>query len=338
MTVRLAIVGFRHAHMYDLYRQAQETEGIRIVAVCEEDATVRRDLQAEGRVQVSHSSYDQMLDTVDCNAVAVGDYFAKRGSVALKALSQGKHVISDKPICTRLAELDQIEEAALTRGLRVGCMLDMRDSAPFIAARDLVLQGVIGEVHAVSFDGQHPLLLGKRPQWFFEPGRHGGTINDIGIHAIDIIPWITGLGYTEVAAARCWNAFATGYPHFQCGGQMMLTMGNGCGVLGDVSYFAPNSSGYVLPFYWRMTFWGRHGVLATSINAKETVLALDGENGTRTVPLPAPNPGGYLRSFLHDIDGHVGEGELCTEQVLRSTRVALKVQQAADQNACHVPL
>jgi hypothetical protein len=87
-----------------------------------------------------------------------------------------------------------------------------------------------------------------------------------------------------------------------------------------------------------MTFWGRHGVLATSINATETLLALDGENGTRAVPLPAGNPGGYLRSFLRDIDGHVGEGELCTEQVLRSARVALKVQQAADQNACYVPL
>jgi len=141
-----------------------------------------------------------------------------------------------------------------------------------------------------------------------------------------------------VTAARCWNAFATDYPHFRCGGQMMLAMDNGCGVLGDVSYFAPNSSGYGLPFYWRMTFWGRRGVLATSINATETVLALDGESGTRTVPLPASNPGGYLRSFLHDIDRRVGEGELCTEQVLRSSRVALTVQQAADQNACDVPL
>ncbi len=338
MTVRLAVVGFRHAHLFDLYRRAQEMEGIQIVAACEEDPAVRQDLQSSGVVHVSHSSYEQMLDTVECDAVAVGDYFARRGELILEALSRGKHVISDKPICTNLAELDKIEEVATARGLRVGCMLDMRDSAPFIAARNLVQQGAIGEVHAISFDGQHPLLLGKRPQWFFEPGKHGGTINDIAIHAIDIIPWITGLCFSMVTAARCWNAFATDYPHFQCGGQMMLTMDNGCGVLGDVSYFAPNSSGYVLPFYWRMTFWGRRGVLATSINATETVLALDGESGTRTVLLPAPNPGGYMRSFLRDIEGRVDEGELCTEQVLRAARVALTAQRVADQNSCRVPL
>ena len=91
-------------------------------------------------------------------------------------------------------------------------------------------------------------------------------------------------------------------------------------------------------FYWRMTFWGRHGVLATSMNATEIVLALDGENGTRTVPLPEPNPGGYMRSFLRDIEGHVDEGELCTEQVLQGARVALTVQRVADENACRVPL
>ena len=338
MTVRLAIVGFRHAHIFDLYRRAQETEGIRVVAACEEDPAVRRDLQSRGAVDITHTSYGEMLDTVDCDAVAVGDYFARRGALILEALSRGKHVISDKPICISLSELGKIEALASAKRLQVGCMLDMRDEAPFIGARDLVQQGTIGEVHAISFDGQHPLLLASRPSWYFEPGKHGGTINDIGIHAFDIIPWIIGVRYEMVTAARCWNALATGYPHFQDGGQLMLTMANGCGVLGDVSYFAPDSSGYALPFYWRMTFWGRRGVLGTSINARESVLALDGETGARAMPLPAANPGGYLRSFLRDIDGRVTDGELCTEQVLRAARVALTVQRAADQNLCRVPL
>jgi predicted dehydrogenase len=214
----------------------------------------------------------------------------------------------------------------------------MRDAPPFIGLRDLVRGGVIGEVHAVSFGGQHPLLLGKRAGWYFERGKHGGTINDIGVHAIDAIPWIIGQQFAVINAARSWNAFAVDFPHFQDAGQMMLTMANGCGVLGDVSYFAPDSSGYNLPFYWRTTLWGRRGVLETYSGAKEITIALDGEEGLRSEPVPPGTPGGYLRAFLHDIQGNASEEELNTAVVLRATRTTLRIQEAADQGLREVSL
>jgi len=33
-------------------------------------------------------------------------------------------------------------------------------------------------------------VWGTRPAWYFEPGMHGGTLNDIAIHALDFIPWV----------------------------------------------------------------------------------------------------------------------------------------------------
>jgi predicted dehydrogenase len=217
-------------------------------------------------------------------------------------------------------------------------MLEMRDWAQCIGVRELVRQGTIGEVQAISFGGQHRLLLGSRAAWYFEPGKHGGTINDIGIHALDLIPWITGHRFTLVNVARCWNAFAEAHPHFKDGAQLMLTMDDGCGVLGDVSYFSPNSSAPSLPFYWRLTLWGRKGVIETSATAAEITVALDGEPDTRSEPLPPGNPGGYLKAFLHDIQGTSGAGELSTADVLRATRVALTAQWAADVNVAHVHL
>jgi predicted dehydrogenase len=260
----------------------------------------------------------------------------------IDALSAGKHVIADKPLCTRLSELDEIERLSKEKGLSVGCMLNMRDGAQYIGVRNLVRQGLIGQVHAISFGGQHPLLLdagpASRAAWYFEPGKHGGTINDIGIHALDAIPWITGQRFARVNAARSWNAFAETYPHFKDAAQMMLTMDDGCGVLGDVSYSSPNSSGYRLPFYWRLTLWGRKGVIETSATATEITVALDGEPGTRSLSLPAGNPGGYLKAFVHDIQGASDRDELSTADVLRASRVALIVQWAADTETSQVHL
>ena len=207
----------------------------------------------------------------------------------------------------------------------------MRDAAGPRAVRGLIRQGTIGEIHAVQFGGQHPLMLGSRPAWYFEPGQHGGTINDIGIHAIDGIPFITGLRFTRLEAARCWNAFAPETPHFNDGAQMLLTMDNGCGVVGDVSYFAPDGPGYALPYYWRMTFWGREGVLETATNDDHLELAPAKGSKVERRRLPPGNSGGYLDAFLKGIRGESREeGELTTEQVLASSEMALRVQAAAD--------
>ena len=85
-------------------------------------------------------------------------------------------------------------------------LLDLRDSGAFITARWLIREGTVGDVHTVHITAQHPLLLDRRPKWYFEPGKQGGTLNDIGIHATDLIPWMTGRALAEIVAARAWNA------------------------------------------------------------------------------------------------------------------------------------
>ena len=156
MTIRLAIVGFRHNHILDLLERAGEMEGIEVVATCEEDPATREALRSQGTVDVGYDSFEEMLDQVACDAVGIGDYYAKRGSLMIQALSRGKHAISDKPMCTRLEQVDQIARLSAERGLVASCMLNMRDRPPFIGVRNLIRGGTIGEVHAISFNGQHP--------------------------------------------------------------------------------------------------------------------------------------------------------------------------------------
>jgi hypothetical protein len=100
----------------------------------------------------------------------------------------------------------------------------------------------------------------------------------------------------------------------------------------------PNSSGYRLPFYWRMTFWGRAGILEVAHNQDHVTLALDGEEGVRHEPLLDGSPGGYLRAFLHDIAGAAGADELDTAATLRAMRVSLLAQHAADNRLFDVRL
>lgn len=337
MTTRFAFIGFRHPHIRDMYTRCANRPDVQIVAACEEDAATR-DAMAGGDVAITHTSHQQMLAEVDCDVVAIGDYYSKRGELILAALAAGRHVMGDKPLCTSLAELDQIEALASRQGRIVSGMLDMRDGPVFLTLRRLVQEGEIGRVQAISFNGQHPLKFGVRPAWYFEPGLHGGTLNDIAIHAIDLIPWVTGQSWQTLNAARCWHAGPTGAEHFAGCAQAMLTLSDGAGVLGDVSYLSPDSFDYTLKIYWRFTFWGEGGYLECSYNGDVVQLFKNGEKEIRRVQLDPGQPGGYLDSLLQEINGQTDNLHLPSADVLRATRLGLTIQQAADNGLTNVAL
>ena len=46
---------------------------------------------------------------------------------------------------------------------------------------------VCGDRWRWEFTAQHPLLYGTRAKWYFEEGKHGGSINDIGVHAVTLV-------------------------------------------------------------------------------------------------------------------------------------------------------
>jgi predicted dehydrogenase len=334
MKLRLAFMGFRHGHIISVYNSKHAD--LEIVGACEEHPETRASLEKSGKVKITHDNFKKMLDEVDFDILAIGDYYGRRGKIIIEALKQGKHVISDKPICTALAELDEIDGLARKKHLSVGCQLSLRDNGVMIALQKLTRSGELGEVHSISFNGQHPLNYGSRPGWYFEEGKHGGTINDIAIHAINLIPWLVGQRFIRVDAARNWNAALKEVSHFKDGALMMLTMENGCGALGDVSYFAPNSFGYTLPMSWRFTLWGNEGVAETS--RQNVVLYRDGEKTPRNIQPEPTVEHGYLDCFLREIKGESRPGDITTGEVITSSRNTLLTQRAADKGLHDVEL
>ncbi len=328
MKLRVAFVGFRHAHVLGLYRLLRDRDDVQIVAACEEDEATRAGL-AEAGIEATHDNYARMLDEVPCEMVACGDYFSIRGTRLIQALERGMHVLSDKPICTSMDELNRICELS-ARGPRVGCMLDLRDLGPYIALHAMIRDGAVGDVHTVAFLGQHPLLYGKRPMWFFEPGKHGGSINDIAIHGIDIVPWLTGRSIAAITAARAWNAKLPQHPEFQDGAVLLMRLDNDGAVFGDVSYLSSDAHGYRMAPYWRFTISGTDGVIETNCSASTVTLWRHDHEEIVEQPIAPNRAGGYFEDFLRDIAGTPVEDGLTTARVLESTRIALLAQHAAD--------
>lgn len=322
--LRIAITGFRHGHIFDLLDDIRSCPRLALLAMCEENEEAS--LMPTKGLKPTHRNFSAMLDSLDCDIIAIGDCYGRRGAQVIQALRAGRHVIADKPLCTSLDELQEIELLAHENNLRVGMMLDLRDNGNLIALRRAILSGRIGEVQTVSFSAQHSLLRSKRPSWYFEPEMHGGILNDIAIHAVDFIPWLTGLAIEEVLTARTWNSKAKGAPHFSDCGQLMLRLSNGGGVLGDVSYLAPDQCGHAIDSYWRITLHGTGGFAETSYNRKGVAIADDSDKEPEILRPAASRPGGYLQDFLADVAGNPREDGRNTLSCLRASRQALQLE------------
>lgn len=327
--MNIAFAGVRHYHIITLYNAAKQHPRLNVVGAWEQDAPAA----AAAKEIISepfYDNYEQLLADPSVDIVAVGDYYGIRGKLIIRALQAGKAVIADKPLCTSLEELAEIERLSAERGLPVGCLLDLRDDAALQCAAQHIRSGVIGEIRAVHFTAQHPLNYGVRPAWYFEKGKHGGTFNDIAIHGLDAMQWLVGSGYDRTLFARQWNAYAEKEPHFADSAHFSGLLKNGAALTADVSYAAPSGAGFALPTYWRFTFWGATGFLECRAGNDHIILATSEDTVPRTVAAPPVQPiavEGFVKECLSGVAGENTRG------VLQAAKAALTLQQFADAQA-----
>ena len=324
--MKAAFIGLNNGHLQHLYQMMQDSPDWEISAICEEDPETAKRLETEKNFKVTHRSFAQMLEEAEFDVLAIGEYFGIRGARAIAALNHGKHVIADKPLCITLDELNEIQRLSEEKNLKIGIMLDLRHHPKFTAVRDMIRAGRIGDIQMIQFGGQHGLSYGTRPKWYFEEGKHGGTINDLGIHGLDAVEFMTGKKITELTAAKCWNAFADQEPQFHDGANFMFTLENGCCVMGDVSYSLPRGFKGGPFFGWRFTLWGKNGTIEFNYDLQTPIRIYD-SNGIEEI-LPEKSTELDYVELLHN--------EICgmthpygTKHAIAITRKALELQKKA---------
>ncbi len=112
--------------------------------------------------------------------------------VDLAAVRAGKHVYSEKPLAVSLDESAAVLEEAKQKGVRVGCAPDTFLGAGIQKARNLIDEGVIGEVVSVSacmachgHESWHP-----HPEFYYRTG--GGPMMDMGPYYLTALVNLAG--------------------------------------------------------------------------------------------------------------------------------------------------
>jgi predicted dehydrogenase len=143
---------------------------------------------------------------------------------AQTGLEAGCHLILEKPVALSRDRVGQLEALASERDLRVMAQLSMRALPAFVAAKAVFEAGRIGQ--AILLNARKSYRWGKRPEWFNDRQLYGGTWPWVGIHALDMVHFITGLKTTSVNAVHA-NLAHPDFPGCEdvCSGHFILEGG-----------------------------------------------------------------------------------------------------------------
>jgi xylose dehydrogenase (NAD/NADP) len=127
---------------------------------------------------------EQLLQHPDIDAIYLPMANEEHTEWALKAIAAGKHVLIEKPMALSVADIEQIEAAAIEHDVTVmeGFMYVFHPQHDFV--HQLIDSGVIGEVRTVRTCFSFPMKPARLYRLNRDISEGGGAMWDIGPYAI----------------------------------------------------------------------------------------------------------------------------------------------------------
>jgi predicted dehydrogenase len=199
-------------------------------------------------------------------------------------------------------------------------LLTMRHEPKYATMRKLVQSGAIGTVCQAT--SQKSYRFESRPDWQKSRQRLGGMIPYIGIHAVDLIRWITGQDFTHVAAFHGNN----GTPEFketEDQASLLLRCANGASATVRLDYLRPSTA----PTHGddRLRIAGSTGIIEAVGGEEDLLLVTDNESPRKVKLEPTNN---LFVDFVESL--RAGRpSRIPAEDCFYVTEVVLKAREAA---------
>lgn len=291
--------------------------------------------KAQEKSLAHYPDWRAMLDGEDLDVVAVFDVDARKADIVCEALAWGKHVIVDKPLCTRLEDLDRIETALAQSSGSLALLLPFPQAPLMKRLREIIRGGTLGDILSIRSRRAYKQKLGKRPEWFFTKEYGGGILCEIGTHDFDLARFLTGLDAAQVSA-RAFNGKLPQYPTGEDYASAVFTLGAQTLYSLHIDRIAAlNAPGDPSS----MEILGTKGQIIIAPGFKDVQVTLD--NRDDAPPVEDVSMDGYpalVAAWLDALDSGDRGQPFFAPQVLPSVRGVLSAQKSADEGGVRVAL
>jgi predicted dehydrogenase/threonine dehydrogenase-like Zn-dependent dehydrogenase len=236
---RVALIGAgNHAHTILAPALANTLAGL--VWVADRCPAAASHLAQKHRFERATTDYRALLGDPEIEAVFVATSHESHAQLVCEALSAGKHVFVEKPLCLLETQLEEIvrvyrrvtQSDTAARLLMVG--FNRRFSPHTRRIRELLADRLEPLCMNVTVNAG-PIAV---DHWLQDPARGGGRIIGEGCHFIDLLACLAGAQVKAVSAMMAGSGQATRSD------KMSIQLSFVDGSIGTLNYFANGSKGY----------------------------------------------------------------------------------------------
>jgi predicted dehydrogenase len=282
MPVSLALIGLK-GHQYVVLDALRALPDVRLTAVADDSPEALagvRELPGASSETRAYPDWRELLANHRPDIVVEAGTDGERADVLTACAGRGIHFIAEKPLAMDLAGLERVRSSVARSGITATMLLTMRLEPPYLAMREAVRAGAVGEI--AQCGAQKSYRLGERPAWQKSRKTFSGIIPFIGIHALDLIRWVSGREFAEVYGLSA-NVAHPEIGEMEDTGCVIARLDNGALAAAHLDYCRPAAA----PTHGddRLRIAGARGVIEAR-EGKVTLITAD--EGPRELSLPGP--------------------------------------------------
>ena len=185
-------------------------EGNRLLGIYSRDKERAEAFAEKHGFAAAYDSLEHLLKNPEIQAVYIASPNSLHARHTKMAAEAGKHVLVEKPMAVSVAEALNMVHICSRKGVKLGVGFHLRHHPGHRRARQFIREGILGFISLAQAqfffsDKRGVVDLPRRPalsQWWEDPAMIGGaySIMGMGVHAVDLLQFLTGQPITEVAA------------------------------------------------------------------------------------------------------------------------------------------
>lgn len=206
--IRGAVVGYGGAFNMGRHHASimNDLPSFKLSAVCDVAPERTRAALSDFPGIAVTNSVDELCQRGDVDLVTVVTPHNTHCELAVKCLRAGKHVVVEKPMCITTREADEMILASKESGRMLSVYHNRRWDADYLAVKDVMKKGLLGDVFHVDIRGEGYHRPGN--WWRSDKVISGGAFYDWGAHIVDWILNIVGAPVRNVTGfiqKRVWT-------------------------------------------------------------------------------------------------------------------------------------
>ncbi len=195
--------GLGKTHFNNYSKMCEIAGGVKLVAICDIDksrfVTQTATNLNQGPSDLDLSAYnlytdaDEMLDKEELDFViaAVPTYLHEK--IAVKVMSRGIHLFSEKPMALTLEEAENMMKVAKENNVHLMIGQVLRHEQAYKVLKEMVVSGRFGKVIRADFERISGTPIWGWENWYCDVNKSGGAILDLHIHDTDFVNYLFGL-------------------------------------------------------------------------------------------------------------------------------------------------